>query len=156
MTVTDRFLKYVAYNTQSNEASETVPSTPNQKVLGEVLVKELLDMGVQAHMDEKGYVYGEIPATPSCEKEPVIGLIAHMDTSDAASGENIKARKIRDYDGGDIVLNREQNIVMRASDYPYLKDSIGQDLIVTDGTTLLGADDKAGVAEIMALAQRLV
>lgn len=156
MTVLDRFLKYVSFATTSNEASSIVPSTPGQKLLGAELVKELHDLGIEAYMDEKGYVYGRIPATPGCEGEPVIGLIAHMDTSDAASGENIKARIVKEYQGGDIELNPEKGIVMRLSDYPYLKDCIGADLIVTDGTTLLGADDKAGVAEIVALAARLV
>jgi len=156
MTVLDRFLKYVSFATTSNGASNTVPSTPEQKLLGAELVKELHDLGIEAHIDEKGYVYGKIPATPDCEAEPVIGLIAHMDTSNAASGENIKARIEKEYQGGDIVLNEEKGILMRVSDYPYLKDCIGTDLIVTDGTTLLGADDKAGVAEIMALAARLV
>ena len=155
MTVLDRFLKYVSYATASSEASTTVPSTPGQKLLGAELVKELNGLGLKAHMDDKGYVYGEIPATPGCEDEPVIGLIAHMDTSDASSGENIKARIVKNYRGDDIVLNPEKGIVMRISDFPYLKDCIGEDLIVTDGTTLLGADDKAGIAEIMALAQRL-
>ncbi len=155
MKATNRFLKYVSFYTQSSESSQIVPSTPGQKVLGKVLVQELIEMGLQARIDEKGYVYGEIPATPGYEKEPVIGLIAHMDTSESASGENIKPCIIKEYDGGDIVLNKEQNIMMRPSDYPSLKDNIGMDLIVTDGTTLLGADDKAGIAEIMTLAQML-
>ncbi len=155
MKAADRFLKYVSFCTQSSESSQTVPSTPGQKVLGKVLVQELIEMGLQARIDEKGYVYGEIPATPGYEKEPAIGLIAHMDTSESASGENIKPRIVKEYDGGDIVLNKEQNIIMRPSDFPSLKDNVGKDLIVTDGTTLLGADDKAGIAEIMALAQML-
>lgn len=156
MTVTERFLKYVGFETQSNETSETVPSTPGQKVLGAELVNELQALGIQSHMDDNGYVYGRIPASKGCEDAPVIGLIAHMDTSDAASGADIEARLVKNYDGGDIILNQERDIVMRVSDFPYLKDSVGKDLIVTDGTTLLGADDKAGIAEIMALADRLI
>lgn len=156
MNVTDRFLKYVSFCTQSSEASERVPSTPGQKVLGEAIVQEFRDMGLQARVDEKGYVYGELPASQGCEHEPVIGLIAHMDTSESASGENVRPSIVKVYDGGDLMLNQERNIVMHPSEFPSLKDNIGKDLIVTDGTTLLGADDKAGIAEIMALAQRLV
>jgi tripeptide aminopeptidase len=133
MTVVERFLKYVAYGTQSNGENETVPSTPGQKVLGEALVEELHQMGLRGNIDDKGYVYGVIPATSGYEEEPVIGLIAHMDTSDAASGDNIKASIVKAYDGGDIVLNREKKIVMSPADYPGLKDSVGNDLIVTDG-----------------------
>lgn len=155
MNVTDRFLKYVSFCTQSSENSEAVPSTPGQKVLGKALVRELAEMGLDARMDENGTVYGEIPASGGLEQEPVIGLIAHMDTSPSASGENVRPEIIKDYNGGDIVLNREPNIVMRPCEYPSLNDNRGKDLIVTDGTTLLGADDKAGVAEIMSLAQRL-
>lgn len=156
MTVLDRFLKYVSYCTQSSEASETVPSTPGQKVLGAELVKEIAAMGLEARMDEKGYVYGVLPATPGCEKEPVIGLIAHMDTSESISGENIKPKIVKNYDGKDIVLNQERDIVMRVSEFPSLLDNMGKDLVVTDGTTLLGADDKAGIAEILTLIQKLV
>lgn len=156
MTVTERFLKYVTYNTQSCEESETVPSTPGQKLLGAELLKELLEMKLSAHMDDKGYVYGELPATPGYENEPVIGLIAHMDTSESLKGDDIKPRMIKNYEGGDIVLNEERQIIMRVSEFPSLRDNIGKDLIVTDGTTLLGADDKAGVAEIMTLLQRLI
>lgn len=155
MNVTERFLKYVAYHTQSDAASETVPSTAIQKVLGAELAKELCELGIAARMDEYGYVYGTIPATPGYEKAPVIGLIAHMDTSDAASGENVKARIVPNYDGGDLLLNEAQGIWMRPAQYPTLKENVGKDLIVTDATTLLGADDKAGVAEIMAAAQKL-
>lgn len=157
MNVTDRFLKYVSYHTTSDSNSETTPSTPNQKVLAAELVKEMQEMGIKdAAMDEYGYVYGTIEATKGCEEKPYIGFIAHMDTSDAISGKNIKARIIKNYDGKDIVLNEEKNIVMRTKEFAHMKDYVGQDLIVTDGTTLLGADDKAGIAEIMTLADILL
>jgi tripeptide aminopeptidase len=132
-----------------------MPSTPGQRLLGEALAEEFVNMGLKAKIDEYGYVYGEIQATTGFEHKPVIGLIAHMDTSESASGENIRARIIKAYDGGDIVLNGDKDIVMRPSEFSSLKDNIGKDQIVTDGTTLLGADDKAGVAEIITLAQKL-
>jgi tripeptide aminopeptidase len=156
MTVTERFMRYVTFPTQSDESSNSVPSTAGQKVLGEQLVNELKVLGVDAYMDDKGYVYGTLPATSGYEDEPVIGLIAHMDTSDAASGDNIKARIVENYDGGDIVLNNDPHIVMSPVEYPYLKDCKGMDIIVTDGTTLLGADNKAGIAEIITLLQTLI
>ena len=154
MTVYERFLKYVSYPTTSDENNECCPSTEGQMVLAKELVKELLEIGVaDARVDENGYVYGSIPA--NCEGMPAIGFIAHMDTASDAPGENIKAKMIN-YVGGDFVLNEEEGIVLSLSDYPYVGDLAGQRLIVTDGTTLLGADDKAGVAEIMAAAERLV
>ena len=154
MTLTERFLKYVAIDTQSDGYSDTFPSTEKQKDLARVLVDELLEMGVSdARMDDYGYVYGSIPG--NVEGAPALGLIAHMDTSPDLSGANIKPRVIR-YEGGDIVLNEEKNIVMRVSEFPSLETLKGQELIVTDGTTLLGADDKAGVAEIMAVAEHLL
>lgn len=154
MTVYERFLKYVSYPTTSDENNENCPSTEGQRVLAEELVKELIEIGVaDARVDEHGYVYGSIPA--NCEGMDSIGFIAHMDTASDAPGENIKAKMI-DYNGGDITLNEEAGIVLKVSDYPYVNDLAGQRLIVTDGTTLLGADDKAGVAEIMAAAERLV
>ena len=153
MTVSQRFLRYVAFDTQSDEYSETCPSTQKQKLLGAALVEEMLAMGIEdAHMDEHGYVYGTVPGDPSL---PTIGLIAHMDTAPDASGANIKAR-IVEYRGGDIVLNEKENIVMRADHFESLANCIGKHLIVTDGTTLLGADDKAGIAEIMTAAQILL
>ena len=153
MTVSERFLKYVSFNTQSDEASETCPSTAGQKVLGAALVEEMLAMGIaDARMDENGYVYGTVPGDPAL---PAIGLIAHMDTSPDASGENIRAR-IAHYTGEDICLNEEKNIWLRASDYESLKMHAGKHLIVTDGTTLLGADDKAGIAEILTCAELLL
>lgn len=152
-TVTERFLRYVSFDTQSDEQSETCPSTDKQKRLGQVLVAEMRDMGIaDAYMDEHGYVYGTVPGDKDL---PTIGLIAHMDTAPDASGADIKAR-IVEHDGSDILLNPEKGIYLREADYPILKKSRGKHLIVTDGTTLLGADDKAGVAEIMTAAQRLI
>ncbi len=151
--VIDRFLRYVSFDTQSNEESETCPSTAKQKRLGAQLVEEMKQMGIlDAHMDENGYIYGTVPGNPSL---PAIGLIAHMDTAPDASGENVQA-KIVPFDGNDICLNEEKQIYLSEKDYPELSIHRGKHLIVTDGTTLLGADDKAGVAEIMAAAQRLL
>lgn len=152
-SVTERFLRYVSFETTSDEASETCPSTAGQKTLGAAIVEEMLKMGISdAHMGENGYVYGTVPGDP---KLPTIGLIAHMDTAPDASGKDIKA-KIVEYRGGDICLNPEQDIWLRERDYSSLKNHCGKHLIVTDGTTLLGADDKAGVAEIMTAAQILL
>ena len=152
-SVTERFLKYVSFDTQSNESSETCPSTDKQKLLGAALVEEMKEMGIcDAFMDENGYVYGTVPGDPSL---PTIGLIAHMDTSPDASGADIKA-KIVEYNGGDVLLNAEKDIWLKESDYPSLKNHVGKHLIVTDGTTLLGADDKAGVAEILSAAEYLL
>ena len=152
-SVTERFLRYVSFDTKSDDFSDTCPSTAKQKLLGAALVEEMLAMGIEdAHMDEFGYVYGTVPGDPEL---PTIGLIAHMDTSPDASGENIKAR-IVEFDGSDICLNEEKGIFLRESDYPSLKSHHGKHLIVTDGTTLLGADDKAGIAEIMAAAEYLL
>ena len=154
MTVYERFLKYVSYPTTSDENNENCPSTEGQRVLANELCKELLEIGItDARVDENGYVYASIPA--NCEGMPSIGFIAHMDTASDAPGENIKAKMI-EYKGGDILLNEEQGIVMKVCDYPYINAHAGERLIVTDGTTLLGADDKAGVAEIMAAAEQLV
>ena len=151
--VEKRFLRYVSYETTSDESSETCPSTANQKVLGAAIVEEMLAMGIQdARMDENGYVYGTVPGDPSL---PTVGLIAHMDTAPDASGANIRAR-IVEYTGGDILLNGEKGIYLRETDYESLKRNHGKHLIVTDGTTLLGADDKAGVAEILTAAEILL
>ena len=151
--VEKRFLRYVSYETTSDESSETCPSTANQKVLGAAIVEEMLSMGIEdARMDENGYVYGTVPGDPSL---PTVGLIAHMDTAPDASGANIKAR-IVEYTGGDILLNGEKGIYLRETDYESLKRNHGKHLIVTDGTTLLGADDKAGVAEILTAAEILL
>ena len=152
-TVKERFLRYVRFDTKSDENSETCPSTPSQLTFGAALVEEMQAMGIaDAHMDENGYIYGTVPGDP---RLPTIGLIAHMDTSPDASVTNVKA-KIVPYDGGDILLNEEKDIWLKASDYPSLTENAGKHLIVTDGTTLLGADDKAGIAEIMTAAQFLL
>ncbi len=149
MNTTQRFLRYVSFDTRSDENSAATPSTEKQKALGAELVAEMAQMGLKnPHMDEKGYVYGWLPATPGREGTPCLGLIAHMDTSPDASGEGVKAR-IVEYTGGDIVLNAEKGLLLREEDFESLKGYVGQQLIVTDGTTLLGADDKAGVAEIL-------
>lgn len=151
--VEKRFLRYVSYETTSDESSETCPSTANQKVLGAAIVEEMLAMGIaDARMDENGYVYGTVPGDPSL---PTVGLIAHMDTAPDASGADIQAR-IVEYSGGDILLNEEKGIYLRETDYESLKRNHGKHLIVTDGTTLLGADDKAGVAEILTAAEILL
>ena len=153
MKVEERFLRYVQFDTQSDENSETCPSSNKQKLLGEALVKEMLDMGIaDAYMDEFGYVYGTLKGDPSL---PTIGLIAHMDTSPDASGANVKP-KIVPYDGKDILLNEELNIYLKESEYEGLCRHRGKHLIVTDGTTLLGADDKAGIAEILTAAETLM
>jgi tripeptide aminopeptidase len=152
-TVSERFLRYVKFDTQSDEFSETCPSTDKQRILGAALVEEMLSMGItDAHMDENGYVYGTVPGDPTL---PTIGLIAHMDTSPDASGENVKASVV-EYNGGDVLLNEQKRIWLKEGDYPSLKNNYGKHLIVTDGTTLLGADDKAGIAEILTAAEILL
>lgn len=153
MTVSERLLHYVSFDTQSNEDSETCPSTAKQKLLGAALVEEMHAMGISdAYMDENGYVYGTVPGEKNA---PVIGLIAHMDTSPDCSGANIQAKTVR-YEGGDLLLNAEKGISLRPSEFPSLNRSVGKHLIVTDGTTLLGADDKAGIAEILTAAEELM
>ena len=152
-TATERFLKYITFDTQSDPDSETCPSTSKQKLLGAALVEEMLAMGItDARMDENGYVYGTVPGDP---RLPTIGLIAHMDTSPDASGAEVQA-KVVEYNGGDVLLNQEKDIWLQEKEYPSLKNHYGKHLIVTDGTTLLGADNKAGVAEIMAAAEFLM
>lgn len=153
MDVLDRFLRYVSYDTQSSETSETTPSTEKQKVLGAALAAELDQLGLRgARMDDKGYVYATLPATPGCEGVPCLGFIAHMDTSPSAPGANVKPAVVR-YQGGDLPLAGGR--VMKAADFPSLAKYVGQELVVTDGETLLGADDKAGVAEIMTAVEYL-
>lgn len=154
----DNFLQYVKIDTQSDEYTGTTPSTEKQRVLAELLVRQLTEMGAEeiTYDKEYGYVYASVPASEGCEHAPVLGFIAHMDTSPAVSGKNVKPRIVEQYDGGDIVLNESKDIVLRVSDFPEIKKLVGQDLIVTDGTTLLGADDKAGIAEIMAMADHLL
>ena len=156
LNTVERFLHYVSFDTQSDPASDTSPSTEKQKLLGRALADELKALGLEdAQMDGYGYVYAHLPATPGREDEPCLGLIAHMDTSDGASGANIKPRIVR-YKGGGLVLNAEKNIVMDTRRFPFLDRFVGQDLIVTDGTTLLGADDKAGIAEIVSTVEHLL
>lgn len=153
MTVSERFLRYVAFDTRSDESSRSCPSTDRQRLLGAALVDELLALGLSdARMDENGYVYASVPGKIGA---PHIGLIAHMDTSPDCSGANIQPR-IVEYVGGDILLNAEKNIVLSPNDFPILSRSVGKHLIVTDGTTLLGADDKAGIAEIITAVEELL
>ena len=153
MHVSERFLKYVSFDTQSDESSTTVPTTEKQKLLGAALVQELTEIGLHgARMDDYGYVYAWLPATAGCEGVPCLGLIAHMDTAPSAPGANVSPRVVH-YTGGDIHLS--DTVVMRASEFESLRRYVGQDLIVTDGTTLLGADDKAGVAEIVTAMEHL-
>lgn len=153
MEAKERFLKYVSFDTTSDENSMTVPSSGKISEFGKLLADELGKIGAKdAHIDEKGYVYAWLPATKGRETEKAIGLIAHMDTSPAVSGENIRPRELL-YEGGDIALN--DGIVMKASAFEILERYVGQKLIVTDGTTLLGADDKAGIAEIMTAVERI-
>lgn len=152
----ERFLRYVAYDTMSDEHAQSAPSSAGQLCLANLLVQEMKEIGIaDAFVDEYGIVYGHIPANTD-QAVPSLGLIAHMDTSPDMSGANVKARIIHNYDGEDIVLNEEQGIIMHTAQFPQLKNQIGNDLIVTDGTTLLGADDKAGIAEIMSAAQQLI
>ena len=155
MDLKDRFLKYVSFDTQSDEMSETFPSTEKQKVLLKYLVEEMKSLGLtEVEMDEHSYAMGTIPATPGYEDRPAIGFIAHVDTSPDMSGANIKPQIIENYDGKDIRLN--ENLMMTVKDFPELSAFKGHTLITTDGTTLLGADDKAGVAEIMTAAEYLM
>ena len=156
--VIEKFLNYVKIDTQSDENSTACPTTAKQHNLAKLLVKELEEMGAEdiTYDTEYCYVYASIPASEGCDGRPVLGFIAHMDTAPAVTGENVKPRIIENYDGKDIVLNEEKNIVMKVSDFPELVEYTGKRLIVTDGTTLLGADDKAGVAEIMTMAEQLL
>lgn len=151
----DFFLQYVKIDTQSDETTHTTPSTFKQRDLAELLEEQLIAMGAEEVVyDERyGYVYATVPASKGCEDAPVLGFIAHMDTSPAVSGANVKPRIVEEYDGQDILLNKAGNIVLSVEDFPEITSLKGQDLIVTDGTTLLGADDKAGIAEIMAMAE---
>ncbi|MDE6699838.1 MAG: peptidase T [Acetatifactor sp.] len=154
----ENFLRYVRVDTQSAEESVSIPSTTKQHDLAQMLVQELSKMGAHEIVYDKEhcYVYATVPASPGYEECPVLGFVAHMDTSPAVTGTGVNPRIVERYDGGDIVLNEELNIVMRTEDFPGLSKYVGQDLIVTDGTTLLGADDKAGVAEIMAMVDKLL
>ncbi len=156
MNVTERFLKYVSFDTRSDPESTTNPTTGKQLVLGRYIAGEMIAMGMSdVFMCPKGYVYGVLPASWGAEDADVIGLVAHMDTSPDVTGENVRP-SIVEYSGGDIVLNEEKGIVMRAAEFSHMADYIGKHLIVTDGTTLLGADDKAGVAEILTAIEYLI
>jgi len=155
-TVTERFLRYVAIDTQSDPASPTCPSTEKQRGLGRLLARELRAMGLaDADLDEHGYVYATIPANTG-KQVPVVCFCSHMDTSPDCTGKNVKPQIVRNYRGGDIVLPADPSQIIRVADHPALADQIGNDIITTDGTTLLGADNKAGVAEIMDAAQFLI
>lgn len=155
MELKERFLKYVAIDTQSSEESEMFPSTEKQWTLLRLLVEEMKALGLtEVSIDKYGYAMGTIPASEGCGDAPVIGFLAHVDTSPDMSGENVRPRIIDNYDGSDIVLNNA--LTMRVADFPELKNFVGHTLIHTDGTTLLGADDKAGVAEIMTAAEYLL
>ena len=148
-SVTERFLRYAAIDTQSSPHSTTYPSTEKQKDLGRLLVRELHDIGIaDAHLDPYGYVYATVPSNTD-KPAPVICFCAHMDTSPDCSGTDVKPQIVRSYPGGDIVLPGDRSQVIRVADNPALKDQIGNDIVTSDGTTLLGADNKAGVAEIM-------
>lgn len=155
LTVTDRFLKYVTFDTKSSEETGTTPSTPGQRVFAEALVNELEALGLEdISIDEHSYVMATLPANTDSGETPVIGFIAHLDTSPDMSGKDVNPR-IVSYQGGDIILNKEDNVVLSPAMFLELNDYVGQELIVTDGKTLLGADDKAGVAAIMGAMQYL-
>ena len=155
MTLTERFLKYVSFCTTSDEETNMTPSTPGQMEFAKYLANELKEIGLQeVTLDDNGYIMATLPA--NVEGKPTIGFIAHMDTAPDASGKNVKARIIENYDGNDIVLNSEKNIIFEVAKYPEILDYKGQDIIVTDGTTLLGADDKAGLAEIVTACEYLL
>ena len=158
MKTYERFIKYTTFDTTSSSENENqTPSTEKQRVFGQYLVEELKGIGIDnAYIDDKSFVYASIPATKGKENKPKIGFIAHLDTVEDASGENIKASIVKNYDGKDIVLNKEKNIIFSTEKFPSLNKYIGNDLIVTDGTTLLGADDKAGIAEIMTMAETIM
>ncbi|MBQ9565333.1 MAG: peptidase T [Synergistaceae bacterium] len=147
----EHFLKYVTYDTQSKEDAGTVPSTPGQWDLAREMERELRDRGLKdVTISDHAYVTATLPAnTDKAGKVPAIGFIAHMDTATEASGKDVKARIVENYDGGDVTLNEKLNVVLSPKDFPFMKNYVGQDLVVTDGTTLLGADNKAGMAEIM-------
>lgn len=148
MNLTDRFLKYVSFDTQSDEMSGATPSTEKQRDLALYLCNELLEMGLEAGLTDQCYLYATLPANTE-RKIPTIGFIAHMDTSPDVTGTDVHPRIVRNYDGGDILLNKARRVVLSPQQFPELRHYVGQDLIVTDGTTLLGADDKAGIAEIV-------
>lgn len=156
MTVIERFLKYVTFDTQSDESTGVTPSTPKQMVFAQYLKTELEELGLKdISLDENGYLFVTLPSNVDHEV-PVVGFIAHMDTSPDMSGENVKPRIVEKYDGKDIPLCAEENIILSPANFPELLDHVGEDLIVTDGHTLLGADDKAGIAEIVGAVAYLI
>ena len=150
MTVVDRFLDYVKFDTQSDELTNLTPSTPGQMIFAQHLEKELKAMGLQdISLDDNGYLMATLPANTDASGVPTVGFIAHLDTSPDMSGRHVTPRIVQNYDGNPIVLNAEKNIILSPEEFPELLHYVGQDLIVTDGNTLLGADDKAGIAEII-------
>jgi tripeptide aminopeptidase len=156
MNVIERFLKYVKFDTQSDENADATPSTPKQRVFAEYLRAELETLGLEdIELDDNGYLYATLPAN-TVKPLPTIGFIAHMDTSPDMSGEHVTPRIVANYDGSDIVLNEEEQIILSPRQFPELLDHKGEDLIVTNGKTLLGADDKAGIAEIVAAVDYLL
>lgn len=156
MNITERFLKYVSFTTTSDENTNLTPSTPGQMIFAQFLVEELKSIGLQeVELDNNGYVMATLP-TNTDKNVPVIGFISHMDTSPDMSGKNVKPRIVENYDGNDILLNDEKAIVLETEKYPEILLYKGQDIIVTDGTTLLGADDKAGIAEIVTAMEYLI
>lgn len=157
MQAYERLIRYSKFESASDGSSPTCPSTPSQFEFGQALVKEMLELGIKdANIDGNGYVFGTIEATIENWQGPVIGFIGHMDVVQDVPFRNVKARVLNDYDGGDILLNREKNIILSPKEYPTLKNYLGCDLVVTDGTTLLGADNKAGIAEILTMAEVLL
>lgn len=154
--IVDRFIKYAMIDTESDPSSETTPSTPKQYTFAEKLAEELKQIGLEeVSLDENGYLMATLPS--NIEKDvPVIGFISHMDTSCDLTGANVKPRIVTNYDGKDITLNHDQNIILKVTDFPEIKNYIGQDIIVTDGTTLLGADDKAGITAIVSAMEYLI
>lgn len=156
MNITDRFLKYVGFTTTSDENTNMTPSTPGQKIFARYLVEELKSVGLEeVELDDNGYVTATLPANTD-KVIPTIGFIAHMDTSPDMSGKHVKPRIVTNYDGNNIVLNQEKEIILDTNKYPEILQYKGQDIIVTDGTTLLGADDKAGIAEIVTAMEYLI
>ncbi|MDR3653213.1 MAG: peptidase T [Paludibacter sp.] len=156
MNITDRFLKYVSFTTTSDENTNMTPSTPGQMIFAKYLIEELTSIGLkEVVLDDNGYIMATLPANTD-KTIPTIGFIAHMDTSPDMSGKHVKARVIQNYDGNDIVLNAQKEVVFETAKYPEILQYKGQDIVVTDGTTLLGADDKAGLAEIVTAMEYLI
>ncbi len=150
MNVVDRFLQYVKFDTQSDELTNLTPSTPGQMVFAQHLERELREMGLEdITLDDNGYLMATLPANTKKQDVPTVGFIAHLDTSPDMSGKHVSPRIVENYQGGDITLNADKGIVLSPGEFPELMEYLGQDLIVTDGNTLLGADDKAGIAEII-------